>query len=720
MKINILFQKATKFHVEGDLDNAEKLYQHVLNINHRNFDSIHRLAILYAQKKNYDSALNFFNKAVSINPVSVDLLFNLSNVYLEINKPNESLFNIDKAILLDKNNSNLYFLQGNAYKQLLNFENAINSYDTAINLNALFFEAYCNRGVVHKELHNFELAIKDFSYSIKLNNNSCFAFTNRAAIYIELKIYDKAFDDLNAALSIQNDFEDALYNLSTLYKNTKQLDNAIKSYKSVLEINPNNIESIINLAVLLQETGEFDSAYALFLRALDIEPEFRFNRSTFLTLKCKLCIWDNFDEELDTVITEVFESTKIATPFHLLGLIDRPDLHLVASKDYVSKECPTDSTLGSIAKHSIGDRIRIGYFSADFHNHATSYLMAELFEIHDKSKFELYAFSFGPKRNDEMYKRLLNIFDHFIEVGEMKDQEIAVLSRESFIDIAVDLKGFTQDARPNIFAKRCAPIQISYLGYPGTLGADYMDFIIADRFVIPENFKQYYTENILYMPHSYQVNDSKRFISNKIFSRSDFGLPESSFVFCCFNNCYKILPNIFDIWMDILKNVNNSVLWLLDDNPTASSNLLKEAERRGIEKNRLFFAQRMKLEDHLARHRLADLFLDTLPYNAHTTASDSLWAGLPVLTCTGESFASRVGASLLNNLDLHELVTANLDDYTAKAIFIANNPDFLRSLKEKLLLNLKIKPLFDTKLFAKNLEKIYSDVINDSFDKFLH
>jgi len=334
--------------------------------------------------------------------------------------------------------------------------------------------------------------------------------------------------------------------------------------------------------------------------------------------------------------------------------------------------------------------------------------MAELFDSHDSEKFEIYAFSFGPDKQDAMRDRVTNGVDHFFEVTNKTDLEISKMSRELGIDIAVDLKGHTQDARTGIFAERCAPIQVSYLGYPGTMGATYMDYIVADRTLIaPEDFV-YYTEKIVQMPNSYQVNDSKRKISSKKFTKQEVGLPEQSFVFCCFNNNFKISPETFDGWVRILKAVEGSVLWLLEDNPSAASNLRKEAEIRGLDSSRLIFASRMDANEHLARNQLADLFLDTLPCNAHTTTSDALWAGLPVLTLKGRSFAGRVAASLLNAVNLPELITNNQYEYEAKAIELAKNPEMLAGIKRNLAKTRFTSSLFNGQLFTQNIETAFT------------
>lgn len=416
---------------------------------------------------------------------------------------------------------------------------------------------------------------------------------------------------------------------------------------------------------------------------------------------------EGFTEEIEGLVKGVQEAKPVTQPFELLSLTDSPELHRRASQIYADRRFKKQDALGPIVKRVPDGKIRIGYYSADFHNHATAYLITELFEKRDTSRFQLFGFSFGPETKDEMRRRLTAAFDQFIDVREMSDRDVAKLSRELGIDIAVDLKGYTTDARTGIFAERAAPIQVNYLGYPSTMGVDYIDYIIADKTIIPVEQQANYSEEVVYLPHSYQVNDSRRRISDRQFTKEELGLAEKGFVFCCFNNNYKILPTTFDGWMRILQTVEGSVLWLLEDNATAAANLRKEAERRGVENSRLVFARRMPLDEHLARHRHADLFIDTLPCNAHTTASDALWAGLPVLTCTGQSFASRVAASLLNAIDMPELITSTQEEYEAKAIDLATHPDKLRAIKNRLEQNRLTTPLFDTKLFARHIEAAY-------------
>jgi predicted O-linked N-acetylglucosamine transferase (SPINDLY family) len=424
-----------------------------------------------------------------------------------------------------------------------------------------------------------------------------------------------------------------------------------------------------------------------------------------------MCKWDDLNFKIDQLRHSINSGLLSCPPFVLLSLIDDPDLHRKVANIFSSKLYPQKESFLEFDNNSTNNIVRIGYFSSDFFNHATSYLIAELLESHDFNKFEIYGFSYGPPIHDDMNHRLKQNFTEFYDISIKSDHDVAILSRNLKIDIAVDLKGFTQNSRTGIFTERCAPIQVNYLGYPGTMASSSYDYIISDINIIPEEYQKFYTESIIYMPHSYQVNDSKRLISEKIFRKYDFGLPDSGFIYCCFNNNYKITPDIFDLWMRALQEVPGSVLWLLEDNLVASQNLRIEADRMGVDSARLIFSKRIKLEDHLARHKLADLFIDTFPYNAHTTASDALWSGLPVVTLTGKSFASRVAASLLYALNLSELVTFNHEDYLAKLIDLGINPSKLMAINEKIHLIHSESSLFKGNIFARHIEAAYLNIL---------
>ena len=522
--------------------------------------------------------------------------------------------------------------------------------------------------------------------------------------------YEDALVCYGNALSLKPDYAEAALNKGATLKELGRYVEAIAFAEEALSINPKLAEAWSNKGTYLKALKRYDEAIAHFDRALSFRPDIDWVSGDLLHMKMKICSWSGLEEALENISKKVAANEKVINPFPLLALNNDVLLHKKSSEIYIQSRYPFNPVLGPILKRPESQKIRVGYFSADFKNHPVAFLIAELFELHDRSQFEIYGFSFGPIVNDEMRQRLLNSFDQFVEVAKKSDVEVAKLSRDLNIDIAVDLTGFTQDARTGIFSYRAAPIQVNYLGYPGTLGADYMDYIIADKTLIPLEFQSCYSEKLVYLPNSYQVNDRGRLISERQFTRQELGLPESNFVFCCFNNNFKILPATFDGWMRILKAVEGSVLWLFQDNHWAAESLKKEAEKEGIAADRLVFAERLPLPEHLARHRQADLFLDTFPYNAHTTSSDALWTGLPVLTLMGKSFASRVAASLLSAIGLPELITNTQEEYEALAIELALNPMKLADIKLKLDNNRLTTPLFDTLCFTKNIETAYIDM----------
>ena len=431
--------------------------------------------------------------------------------------------------------------------------------------------------------------------------------------------------------------------------------------------------------------------------------------------KCIFCIWDDLPNQLNELSNKINNGEKVISPFALLALIDDPEIHRKTAEIYVNEKHPQSHVLSEIEHYPKRKKIRIGYFSADFRNHPVSRLTAELYETHDRDQFEIYAFSFGSDTKDEMNLRIKAGVDHFHDVRTMSHKDVAMLARSVELDIAVDLGGFTQNSRTGIFAMSAAPIQISYIGYLGTMGVNYYDYLVADQTIIPEKNQKYYSEKIVYLPN-FQVNDSKQSLPTTIFTRQDFGLPETDFVFCCFNNNFKITPTTFDSWGRILEHVDGSVLLIYIKNESTKINLTKEIVLRGIDPSRLIFGERLPKPEYLARYRVTDLFLDTLPYNAGTTASDALRMELPVLTCTGNSFASRMAASLLNAVNLPELITTNQEQYESLAIELATNPEKLKVIKDKLVDNLPTAPLYDTPLFTRHLESAYLAM----YDRYQH
>lgn len=524
--------------------------------------------------------------------------------------------------------------------------------------------------------------------------------------------HQKALASFEQAIALAPEFAPAHGHRADLLSELGRYDEAIESYDRALALAPDVVADWFNRASALIAVGRYEDAVASFERILALEPDFE--RADLLLpprflSKLQLCDWTNVQAEEAQLLSMIRDQRTLSVPFAALMIAASPGDQLECAKRYVQDQ-PRFAPMwrGEIYSH---DRIRVAYLSADLREHATAYLMAGLFECQDRSQFEITALSLAADDHSPMQERVRAACERFIDVPSKSDQEIADLIRAHEIDILVDLMGFFTGNRLGVPARRPAPIQVNYLGYPATLGAGYFDYIFADTTVIPEADSAFYSERIVWLPDTYQINDSRRAISERVPSRAECGLPEQAFVYCCFNNSYKIVPDIFDIWMRLLKTTADSVLWLIETSSTASTNLRREAERRGVAAQRLVFAPKMGLSDHLARYRQVDLFLDTLPCNAHTTASDALWAGLPLLTCMGETFAGRVAASLLKAAGLQELITHSLEEYEALALKLAGNPSQLSALREKLARNRTICPLFDTRRLTCHIESAYVTMV---------
>ena len=573
------------------------------------------------------------------------------------------------------------------------------------------FAAYNNLGNIYFILGNLDSALQNYDNAIKLKKDFADAFNNKGNVLIKLNKKKDAIESYQKAIQFNKAHFQAYYNLGAALKEQKKYELAVENYKKAKKLKPDYLEVYIGLGNLYLEIKNNNLALECFEDAIKIKPNHNFLLGNILHTKLKLCMWDDIDKNIKDLEEQVLRLNKISLPFPLLTFNNSLKLQKICSQIWSQHQVLNyKKILGPISKKETNKKIKIGYYSADFHDHATSNLMVNLFELHDRSKFEIVGFYFGPESQHEMHKRVSNAFDQFINVKLKTDREIAELSRELNIDIAIDLMGFVKNNRFKIFIEKCAPIQVNYLGYPGTMGTDYIDYIIADEILIPKESREYYSEKIVYLPNSYQPNDLKKKISEKTFKREEVGLPKNNFVFCSFNQSSKVLPKIFDIWMRILKKVDGSVLWLLESNNKTCKNLKDHANKRGIDPGRLIFADRLPIEKHLARHKAADLFIDTFPCNAHTTCSDALWAGLPVLTLQGETFASRVASSLLNAVGLKELITKNSYEYEQKAVELGKDLSKVISLKKKLDSNKLTKPLFNTKLFTSHIEQAYLEM----------
>ena len=691
-------------------DEALTSYDKAITLTPNDAEAFNNRVIALHDLNRLDEALASYDQAIALSPRYANAYCNKGNLLLLLERPEEALASCDKAIALNPKHLVSYCNRGNALRQLKRFDEALASYDTAVALHPKHAGAHGNRGNALRSLGRFDEALASYDTAIDLQPDDAEGYVTRALMLNDLRRREEALANYEKAISLRPDYAEAYVNRAATLNDLGRFEDALANYDTAIVLNPDYAEAYVNRAETLIEMKRFEDALASYDKAVALNPNLDFLFGERLYTKMKICDWNGLDEGIARLNEKIERNEKACQPFIFISMSDSPSAQKKVTDVWVRDKYPPRDIVPSRPTIVRRDKIRVGYFSADFHDHATVYLAAELFERHDKSKTEIIAFSFGPESHGNVKNRLVAAFDKFIDVRAKSDAEIAQLSRDMQIDIAVDMKGFTQYGRAGIFAARAAPVQVNYLGYPVTMGASYMDYIVADATLIPNSSRDYYTEKIIYLPDSYQPNDSKRHIADRVFTRAELALPDAGFVFCCFNNNYKITPATFDGWMRILARVEGSVIWLLEDNAFAARNLRAEAARRGIDSGRLIFAKRMPLDLHLARHRAADLFLDTYPYNAHTTASDALWTGLPLLTLPGESFASRVASSLLNALGLPELIAASQNKYESLAVDLANDPERLRIVKNKLTQSLATAPLFDSGLYTRNLEQAFTQI----------
>jgi predicted O-linked N-acetylglucosamine transferase (SPINDLY family) len=602
------------------------------------------------------------------------------------------------------------FQEAHAFHKSGQLSEAQSVYETILKTLPGSFQALISLGLIAGQRNNPRKALEFLAKAIDTdpgNKLGCVAHMNMGFALTQLGDLQDALVSYERAIALKPDYAEAYCCRGAAQESLRRASAALASYDRATEINPNYADAWFNRGNVLRDLRDFDAAIESYDKAIALNPRTRFAQGVRLHTRMQICSWDGLAAELEELCLGIERDQAVTSPFYVLALSDSAPLQRKSAEIRVRAKCPPNHELGNIRKRPAHGKLKIGYFSADFHDHACMQLLAGVFERHDSSRFEVTMLSYGPDSNDAMRKRLRSACTDFVDVGRLSDVEIARLARKLKIDIAVDLNGYSRDGRSGIFALRAAPLQVSFVGYPGTTGAGYIDYLIADRIVIPEQTQLHYTEKIIRLPNSYQPNDKSRRISDRECSRELYGLAPSAFVYCCFNNSYKITPTIFESWMRILRTVDAGVLWLLEDNPVAKDNLQREALRQGVSAERLIFAPRTELSEHLARHRAADLFLDTLPYNAHTTASDALWAGLPVLTLAGEAFASRVGASLLQSVGLPELIASTRLEYETAAIELASDSARLEGLKQKLAQNRLTGPLFDTASFTRYLELAY-------------
>jgi predicted O-linked N-acetylglucosamine transferase (SPINDLY family) len=739
-----LLRQALAFHQIGNLAEAERLYLELMRAAPQDASAPHFLGVIRAQQGRNREALALMDAALKLSPDAPEILSNYGNVLSAEGRFSEALAAHDRALAKKPDYAAARNRRALVLRDLGRLEDALASADQALLLRPNDLEALNSRGIILTDQGRYGEALESYDRALALAPGFPDTLNNRALVLKILKRPDEALIAVEHALAAHRDFAEAWNNRGIILFDLKRIGDAIASYEQALGLRPDYAEAFNNRAAALWSLKRFgesladcDRAIALksgfadafynranalaelnrpaealasYEQALDIDPAHPNALSGLANAAMTIGDWQRTRDLAKRIKDAVLEGRAMIQPFVVMGYWDDNELQLRCSQNYVRQAGPGPWPRLWNGERYGHDRIRVAYLSADFHQHVTAALTAEMFECHDRAVFEITAVSFGPDDGSLMRQRLVKAFDRFHDARQQGDREVAGLLRQWEIDIAIDLGGHTSGARPWVLAHRPAQVQAKYMGYPGTSGSNFIDYLIADRVVVPQDQERFFSEKIAVLPDTLWVTDTRRPVPEPP-SRAQARLPEDGFVYCCFNHNWKITPPLFEIWMRLLKQVDGSVLWLLQGNASIRDNLRNEAEERGVAPDRLVFAARTTPEQHLARQGLADLFLDTLPYNAHTTASDALWAGLPLITTPGNSFPARVAASILRAAELPELVTENLAAYEALALKLARDPAALNAIRGKLKANRSRVALFDTARFTRNLEALYRKML---------
>ncbi len=707
-----IIKQAFQFHSQGNIPEAAKLYQHFINQGFKDHRVFSNYGVILSELGKLKEAELSIRKAIELKPDFAESHYNLGDILRDLGKPQEAEVSNRKAIELNPHFTEAHLNLGIILKDLGKFEEAELSTRKAIELDLAFPEAHSNLGNILRNLGKLKEAELSLRKAIELDPDLAIAHSSLGAILKDLGKLEEAELSTRKAIELDPDLAEAHSNLGNVLRELGNLQEAELFQCKAIELDPDLAAAYSNLGVIYRELGKSNEAINSFKKAIQLNNELSLAKSELILNKGSICDWS--DQEIQaTWLENIGIEGSAVSPFGLLHYEDNPIKSLTRSENYY-RDKYSQQAYPITCSNNI--KIHIGYFSADFKTHPVMSMIAPIFELHDKSKFQIYLYSFVEKE-DEFTERAKNSGCIFKNIKKLNHFETVELARKDKIDIAIDLMGYTQYNRFSIFSYRVAPIQINYLGYPGSLGSDKIDYIIADKIVIPNSHEQFYSEKIIRMPNCYLCTDDKIEISKETISRKDFNLPEEGFVFTCFNGAKKITPNEFNIWMRLLKKIKGSVLWLQASNESAMDNLRMEAEKRNVDQNRLVFAYKIELSKHLARHSLGDLGLDTFNFNGCTTSSFGLWAGMPILTKMGKSFPARMNASLLINLGLPELITYSEKEYEEVAIRIANNPNELFDLKCKIKDLRDSSLLFNSKEFTKDLENVYKELINNNIQQ---
>ncbi len=709
---------AVQHHQAGRWRAAEQIYRQILAVDPQQPDAIHLLGMMAHGAGQHEVAIEYIQQAIRLNGTESVFHNNLGAAYRAAGKLPEAVACYRQAVELKPGYAEAHYNLGNVFRDQGKLDEAVTCYRRAVELKPDYTEAHNNLGIVFTDQGKLDEAVTCYCRALDLKPDHANTHNNLGSVFRDQGKLAEAVACYRRALDLKPDHAEVHTNLGNALMDQGKLGEADACFHRALELKPDDAKAHYSLGNALRYQGKLDEAVACYRRAVELKPDYLAASSALAHGLQNLCDWEELKglsqrviELVDADTDKVIDTEVSPFAFLTLPTMTTAEQQLRCARQWVERQLKLPSELARKASFNrpsgVKSKITIGYLSADFHSHAIAMLTAELFEKHDRGRFAVFAYSCGCDDHSPMRRRLVNAFDRFVDVRDHSYAETAQRIAADEVDILVDLTGYTRDARTKSLALRPAPIQVNYLGYPGTMGASFMDYILVDDFIVRPEQQPFFAEQLVYLPGCYQVNDSQREISPHTPSRAECDLPEAGFVFCCFNNNYKITPEVFGMWMRLLHAVPGSVLWLLEGNRFAPGNLRREAQVRGIAAERLVFAPRLAPAEHLARHRRADLFLDTFPYNAHTTASDALWVGCPLLTIAGETFMSRVAGSLLRTLGLPELVTTHLDEYEAMAVRLARDAKQLDDLRARLRTNRTTSELFDGGQFAKNLEKAY-------------
>ena len=702
------FQNALRFHQRGELERAARLYREVLQTDRRNFRALYLLGFVHSQTGDFAEAERLIGEALLLNPRAADAWYNRGCALQNLGRIEDAVACFDQAVALNATYEEALINRAAAFSALNRHQDALASLDAALALKPDDIEALSGRASALSALGRNDDALASIERALAIAPGRAETWNRRGALLTQTKRHHEALLSYERAIAIDPKYQLGRINRGLALLDLNRTDDALRCYEADVVLLPQSADLRNAHADALLRARRHEDAARAYEAVLSLDPDYRYARGKLASCRLYCCDWRSLDDDRNAVAAGLKAGKRIIDPFANLALSRSRSDQLACARIYAADKYPIAQRPLWTSERYRHARIRLAYLSADFNDHAVATLMAGVFEYHDKTRFETIAVSLGARGDGERRLRLERAFDCFIDAGDKDDFAVAKLLREMESDIAVDLMGYTGECRPQILAFRPSPVQVNYLGFPGTLGTTAVDYLIADATVIPDAHRSDYSETIVHLPNSYLPADDTRQIAERTPSRGELGLRDDGFVFCSFNNSYKFLPQTFDIWMRLLTQIERSVLWLSKSNVAAVRNLEREAEARGVDPSRLVFAPFVASpEEHLARLAAADLFLDTLPYNAHSTASDALWAGLPVLTTPGDTFAGRVAASLLRAAGLPELIADTPAAYERLALQLANDPSALRELRAKLGRHRSTHPAFDTARFTRDLETAF-------------